>query len=566
MAAVMEALNATSSIVPASTIEATIGAVNTSFLGAIAENTSAFGIVVTLLAAAVIYDQLSYWRQKGELVGPSWKIPFIGPFLESVWPKFEKYHAKWLSAPLSCVSVFHKFVIIASTRDMARQIFNAPAYVKPCVVDVAVKLLRPENWVFLDGKAHIEYRKGLNGLFTRQALAAYLPGQQEVYEEYFEAFHDVSENARKEQSGVGPDKGAAKFVYYLRELMCAVSCRTFVGHYMSHAQVKEVADDYYNITAALELVNFPIILPFTKTWYGKKASDKVLEMFASCAAKSRIRMKQPGAKAECIMDRWIVQMMESDRYRERIARGETVPADEKPQHVLRPFSDFEISMTVFTFLFASQDATSSAASWLLQLTADRPEILQKVRDEGKAVMGDRYGKYGDIKIDDVEKLIYTRATVKETLRYRPPVIMVPYMVKKDYPVTPTYTAPKGSMLIPSTWLSLHDPEAYGSHGGADEFAPERWTEGDAEDRGKNWLVFGTGPHYCLGQQYAVMNLMVSFSFRSNLASMFSANGHHSSCSTSSPPTTTGTTTSHRSRRRSASSPPSSQWYVMRRFI
>jgi hypothetical protein len=47
MAAVMDALNSTSTIVPASTIEATVGALNTSFLGAIAENTSTFGIVVT---------------------------------------------------------------------------------------------------------------------------------------------------------------------------------------------------------------------------------------------------------------------------------------------------------------------------------------------------------------------------------------------------------------------------------------------------------------------------------------------------------------------------------------
>ena len=95
------------------------------------------------------------------------------------------------------MSVFHKFVIIASTRDMARQIFNAPAYVKPCVVDVEIKLLRKENFVFLDGKIHVEYRRGLNGLFTRQSLAAYLPGQQEVYEEYFESFFASSEKARR---------------------------------------------------------------------------------------------------------------------------------------------------------------------------------------------------------------------------------------------------------------------------------------------------------------------------------------------------------------------------------
>ena len=65
---------------------------------------------------------------------------------------------------------FHKFVIIAATRDMARKVLNSPTYVKPCVVDAAHKLLRPENWVFLDGKEHVEYRRGLNSLFTRKAL------------------------------------------------------------------------------------------------------------------------------------------------------------------------------------------------------------------------------------------------------------------------------------------------------------------------------------------------------------------------------------------------------------
>lgn len=514
MSAAMDDFNATSSAFR-STVETAVPSLEAGLIARVVSSINAFSVLFTIIAVAVAYDQMSYWRQKGSITGPAWKMPFIGPFLESVDPKFEKYYAKWLSGSLSCVSVFHKFVIIASTRDVARQILNAPAYVKPCVVDVAHKLLRPENWVFLDGKAHVEYRKGLNGLFTRQALATYLPGQQEVYEEYFKSFLAISDAARKSDTGAGPDKGGEKFVYPLRELMCAVSCRTFVGHYMSPAQVKVIADDYYNITAALELVNFPIILPFTRTWYGKKAADKVLEAFASCAAKSKIRMKQPGARAECIMDRWVEQMIASERYRERIARDEKVPDEQKPAQVLRQFTDFEISMTVLTFLFASQDATSSACSWLLQSIADHPETLVKVREEGQRLMGNRYGRYGEVTIDDLDNMHFTRACVKETLRYRPPVIMVPYVVKKAYPVTPTYTAPKNSMIIPSTWLSLHDNEAYPSHGGADVWAPERWTEGNAEDQGKNWLVFGTGPHYCLGQTYAVLNLMVSRSSRYN---------------------------------------------------
>ncbi|KAK4544498.1 hypothetical protein LTR36_004070 [Oleoguttula mirabilis] len=492
MASVMEAMNASTTHFP-EPMHATISSAQTGMMSKILDSTGIFTIFLTLFAMAVAYDQISYRIMKANLAGDAWKIPFVGPFLESVNPKFSEYHAKWLSGPLSCVSVFHKFVVIASTRDMARKVFNSPAYVKPCVVDVAQKLLRPENWVFLDGKEHVEYRKGLNGLFTRQALETYLPGQQEVYREYFEEFLRISKANNGEPQ---------PFLYQLRELMCAVSCRSFVGHYLSREQVKKIADDYYHITAAMELVNFPIILPFTKTWYGKKTADKVLETFANCAAKARVRMRQKGAEPECIMDRWLMQMMKSEQYRERIAKGEEVPADEKPAMLLRDFSDFEISMTVFTFLFASQDATSSACAWLLQLLADRPEMLAKVSEEAKQIRPD---PSRNLTLEMLEKMTYTRACVKETLRYRPPVIMVPYMVKKAFPIPESnYVAPKGSMIIPSTWLALHDPEAYPN---PDTFEPERWISGTAEEQGKNWLVFGTGPHYCLGQTYATLNLM-----------------------------------------------------------
>lgn len=382
-----------------------------------------------------------------------------------------------------------RFVVIASTRDMSRKIFNSPMFVKPCVVDVATKLLRPANWVFLDGKAHVDYRKGLNGLFTRQALDLYLPGQEEVYDKYQKLFlKQTADNGGK----------AVPFMPMFRELMCAVSCRTFVGHYMNDETVKRIADDYYNITAALELVNFPIIIPFTKTWYGKKASDVVLQEFAKCAAKSKIRMAS-GGKIDSILDAWVSNMLKCKDYREKTEAGIEC---EKPDMLIRWFSDLEISMTLFTFLFASQDATSSASTWLFQIMADRPDILDKVRAEQLAVRnGD---KKAPLSMDLMEKMTYTRAVVKETLRYRPPVLMVPYVAKKAFPLTPEYTVPKGSMVIPTTYPSLHDPEAYPN---PDSFEPDRWITGDAEKQVKNWLVFGTGPHYCLGQTYATYNLM-----------------------------------------------------------
>ena len=361
------------------------------------------------------------------------------------------------------------------------------------MVDVAIKLLRPTNWVFLDGKAHVDYRKGLNSLFTRQALEAYLPGQEEVYDKYFARFLEISKN--------GNPAIGVPFMPVFREHMCAVSCRTFVGHYMSDAAVKKIADDYWMTTAALELVNFPIIIPFTKTWYGKRASDMVLIEFAKCAAKCKARMAT-GGDVTCIMDAWVKNMQESEKWNQKVAKGQPVNQEDKPNPLVRQFTDFEISQTIFTFLFASQDATSSACTWLFQLMADRPEILDRVRAENLAARnGDRNVRFS---MDLLENLPYTRAVVKETLRYRPPVIMVPYIVKKAFPVTDTYTVPKGSMIVPSCWPALHDGEAYPD---PHTFDPERWITGTAEQQSKNWLVFGTGPHYCLGQTYAQLNLI-----------------------------------------------------------
>jgi C-22 sterol desaturase len=436
-------------------------------------------LILTLVAVGLVWDQISYQLKKGSIAGPKYKIwPVIGPFLESLDPKFEEYKAKWYSGPLSCVSIFHKFVIIASERDLARKIFQSPKYVKPCVVDVAKKILRPENWVFLDGKQHSDYRKGLNGLFTRTALAQYIPDQEIVMDKYLAHFREVSKD------------GPTIFFHEFREMMCGLSLKTFCGDYITDEQIKKVADDYYLVTAAMELVNFPIILPFTKTWYGRKTADMTMKIFAACSAQAKVYIAN-GGEPTCIMDAWIKVMQDA---------REKKSTNPDAKLLVREFTDKEISEAIFTFLFASQDASSSLACWLFQIVADRSDVTKKIREEQLAVRNNDPNV--PLSLELIEKMTYTNQVVRETLRYRPPVLMVPYVVKEKFPVSETYTAPKGSMLIPTLYPALHDPEVY-EH--PDDFIPERWFEGSvANEAKKNWLVFGTGPHLCLGQTYVMM--------------------------------------------------------------
>lgn len=49
-----------------------------------------------------------YLWNKGSIAGPAWKAPFIGPFLQSMNPEFNKYVEFYNRGELSCVSIFHK--------------------------------------------------------------------------------------------------------------------------------------------------------------------------------------------------------------------------------------------------------------------------------------------------------------------------------------------------------------------------------------------------------------------------------------------------------------------------
>ncbi|KAH7066291.1 sterol desaturase [Paraphoma chrysanthemicola] len=452
---------------------------------------SSWQIALMALLLSMAYDQVMYVTRKGSIVGPKFKVPFMGPFLQALHPKFDSYLAQWQSGPLSCVSVFHKFVVLASDRDIAHKVFKSPGYAKPCIVPIAADIMGSNAWIFLQGKAHTEYRRGLTGLFTNKALGSYSLVQEQVYTEYFDRFVEVTKLA----SG-----GSSRFMGMFREINCALSCRTFFGDYISHDAVKKIADDFYLVTAALELVNIPLSMyvPFTKPWLGKRTADAVQVEFAKCAAACKANMAT-GAMPTCIVDQWVLHMIESEKYHARVASGE--PDAPKPTNLIRTFTDQEIAQTLFTFLFASQDASSSATTWLFQVLAQRPDVLQRVRDENLAVRGGDRNRPFDLRMYD--SLTYTNAVIKELLRHRPPVIFVPYETTKPFPVTPTYTVPKGAMIVPSCYPALHDPVAYPN---PEVFDPDRWITGDAESKTKNWLVFGTGPHDCLARRYVPLTM------------------------------------------------------------
>jgi len=172
---------------------------------------------------------------------------------------------------------------------------------------------------------------------------------------------------------------------------------------------------------------------------------------------------------------------------------------QRPQarNLIRLFTDAGIAQTLFTFLSASQDASSSATTWLFRILAQRPEVLARLRTENLFVRGGDRTKPFELAMYD--SLTYTNAVIKELLCYRPPIIFVPYETTQPFRVSPTYTVPKGAMIVPSCYPALHDPTAYPN---PKLFNSGRWISCAAA----SWLVFGAGPHDCLARRYVPLRM------------------------------------------------------------
>ncbi|KAF8167802.1 cytochrome P450 sterol C22-desaturase [Crassisporium funariophilum] len=427
-------------------------------------------VIVSLL----FLEQAVYRYKKRHLPGSSWTIPLIGKFADSVSPSMEGYKRQWDSGALSAISVFNIFIVMASSNEYSRKILNSPTYAEPCLVHSAKQVLGADNWVFLTGKSHVDYRRGLNTLFTRKAIGIYTSIQENITRKHLSKWLTTAKQ----------DPAPQPIMMIARALNMDTSLKVFCGNHIPEHAAIDINEKYWAITQSLELVNFPLAIPGTKVYKAIQARKVAMHWLELAAKKSKLAMAN-GGEPECMLEEW-VQMLNDPNYKGR-----------------RDFSDREMAMVLFSFLFASQDAMSSGLIYGFQHLSDHPEVMAKVKAEQERVRQGNYEK--PLTLEMMDEMTYLQAVVKESMRVKPPVTMVPYKATRAFPISDDYTVPANSMVIPSFFNSLHDPEVYPE---PSEFLPERWLDpqSSANANPKNYLVYGAGPHRCIGLEYANMNI------------------------------------------------------------
>jgi cytochrome P450 len=150
-----------------------------------------------------------------------------------------------------------------------------------------------------------------------------------------------------------------------------------------------------------------------------------------------------------------------------------------------PMSDAEIHDELLTLLVAGHETTATALSWAIERLIRHPDKLGRLRDE-VAVGEDAY----------------LTATIQETLRLRPVIVIVIRRLTEAIELG-GYDLPAGVSVVPSIHLVHRDPTIYPE---PDRFRPERFLE--TPPGTYTWIPFGGGVRRCLGAAFAQQEMAI----------------------------------------------------------
>jgi len=169
------------------------------------------------------------------------------------------------------------------------------------------------------------------------------------------------------------------------------------------------------------------------------------------------------------------------------------------------YSRSEITGMIIGMMLAGHHTSQGAASWALIDLLQHPEIMARVVEELDAIYAD--GR--PVSFQSLREIPLLEGVFKETLRMRPPLIILMRKVMQDFHYK-NYTVKAGDLVAVSPAVSNRDPACFPD---PDRFDPDRYSDDRREDARNpwSWISFGGGRHKCIGSAFALMQLKGIFS-------------------------------------------------------
>jgi cytochrome P450 len=163
-------------------------------------------------------------------------------------------------------------------------------------------------------------------------------------------------------------------------------------------------------------------------------------------------------------------------------------------------SDEQLRAEIVTFIGAGHESTSVTLSWMWYLLAQHPEVEERLHEELARELAGRTPT-----LEDLPRLTYTTMVLEETMRLYPPAWALSRTARGadtygGYPVA------AGSEALILAYVTHRHPDFWDD---PEKFDPERFAPAAKEARPRfSYFPFGGGPRLCIGQHFAMTEMLV----------------------------------------------------------
>ena len=234
------------------------------------------------------------------------------------------------------------------------------------------------------------------------------------------------------------------------------------------------------ITEIQHFVTRRIRQPYLHYWFKVSGKMQSHDRLADGARRILLNIIQE-RKTQDVQSNDLLDLLLGSRYEDT---GE--PMDER--QVL------DESLIIFV---AGHETTANALTWILYLLTQHPGWTEAIRDEHDTE---------PTGLMDVMRRSATRQVIEEAMRLYPPAWIIDRLPNTADEIL-GFRYPKDTFLIQYIYGVHRDPDLWPD---PERFDPERFgEEGKKQHVPYSYLPFGGGPRLCIGNQFAVMEMILA---------------------------------------------------------
>jgi cytochrome P450 len=166
-------------------------------------------------------------------------------------------------------------------------------------------------------------------------------------------------------------------------------------------------------------------------------------------------------------------------------------------------SDQQARDEIVTIFFAGHETTAATMAWAFYLLSGHPEVEERLRAEVSSVLNGRAPAFADLR-----RFVYMQQVLNEILRLYPAAYLFAREAVVD-DVLDGYPIPAKTLIFISPYVAHRDPKFWPD---PERFDPERFTPEQVASRPRHvYYPFGEGPHVCIGNNFALMEMQLILS-------------------------------------------------------